>query len=81
MEDNGFCKKYVSEVDGEHYSVVSYQRFDSFEDAREWEEETWRYGQICEDYSPTGKWFISDAHAVHVIDDLFLCVIQYALDV
>ena len=71
---------YESE-DGESTKTFFEDYFDSPEEAREWEEETWRQGQIYADYSPTGQWFVADAKAAHIEGNRWLCMVEERIDV
>lgn len=71
---------YESE-DGESTKTFFEDYFDSPEEAREWEEETWRQGQIYADYSPTGWWFVADAKAAHIEGNRWLCMVEERIDV
>lgn len=81
-------RKYESErrrvyesKDGESTKTFFEDCFDSPEEAREWEEETWRQGQIYADYSPTGQWFVADAKAAHIEGNRWLCMVVERIDV
>ena len=81
-------RKYESERrrvyesdDGESTKTFFEDYFDSPEEAREWEEETWRQGQIYADYSPTGRWFVADAKAAHIEGNRWLCMVEERIDV
>ena len=82
MQDDEFVEKrtYWSK-DGESTKTFFVDHFDSPEEAREWEEETWRQGQIYADYSPTGQWFVSDAKAAHIEGNRWLCMVEERIDV
>ena len=67
--------------DGESTKTFFEDYFDSPEEAREWEEETWRQGQIYADYSPTGRWFVADAKAAHIEGNRLLCMVEERIDV
>lgn len=54
--------------------------FDSREEAEEWAEEEWRAGQIYADYSPTGKWFVSDIRVAHIEGNRWRVMIRESLD-
>ena len=54
--------------------------FDSREEAEEWAEEEYRAGQIYADYSPTGKWFISDIRVAHIEGNRWRVMIRESLD-
>ena len=54
--------------------------FDSKEEAEEWAEEEYRAGQIYADYSPTGKWFISDIRIAHIEGNRWRVMIRESLD-
>ena len=71
---------YESE-DGESTKTFFEDYFDSLEEAREWEEETWRQGQIYADYSPTGRWFVADAKAAHIEGNRWLCMVEERIDI
>ena len=71
---------YESE-DGESTKTFFEDYFDSPEEAREWEEETWRQGQIYADYSPTGQWFVADAKAAHIEGNRWLCMVEQRIDI
>lgn len=81
-------RKYESERrrvyesdDGESTKTFFEDYFDSLEEAREWEEETWRQGQIYADYSPTGRWFVADAKAAHIEGNRWLCMVEERIDI
>lgn len=81
-------RKYESERrrvyesdDGESTKTFFEDYFDSPEEAREWEEETWQQGQIYADYSPTGRWFVADAKAAHIEGNRWLCMVEERIDV
>ena len=81
-------RKYESERrrvyesdDGESTKTFFEDYFDSPEEAREWEEETWQQGQIYADYSPTGRWFVADAKAAHIEGNRWLCMVEQRIDV
>ena len=67
--------------DGESTKTFFEDYFDSPEEAREWEEETWRQGQIYADYSPTGQWFVADAKAAHIEGNRWLCMVEQRIDI
>ena len=54
--------------------------FDSKEEAEEWAEEEYRAGQVYADYSPTGKWFISDIRVAHIEGNRWRVMIRESLD-
>lgn len=81
-------RKYKSERrrvyesdDGESTKTFFEAYFDSPEEAREWEEETWRQGQIYADYSPTGQWFVADVKAAHIEGNRWLCMVEERIDI
>lgn len=81
-------RKYESERrrvyesnDGEYTKTFFEDYFDSPEEAREWEEETWQQGQIYADYSPTGRWFVADAKAAHIEGNRWLCMVEERIDI
>ena len=74
-------KRVYESKDGESTKTFFVDHFDSPEEAREWEEETWRQGQIYADYSPTGQWFVSDAKAAHIEGNRWLCMVEERIDV
>ena len=81
-------RKYESERrrvyesdDGESTKTFFEDYFDSPEEAREWEEETWQQGQIYADYSPTGRWFVADAKAAHIEGNRWLCMVEERIDI
>ena len=57
-----------------------YHYFDSKEEAEEWAEEEYRAGQIYADYSPTGRWFISDIRVAHIEGNRWRVMICESLD-
>ena len=65
---------------GESITTFFEERFDSREEAEEWAEEEWRAGQIYADYSPTGKWFISDIQVAHIEGNRWRVMIRESLD-
>ena len=74
-------KRVYESKDGESIKTFFEDYFDSSEEAREWEEETWRQGQIYADYSPTGRWFVSDTRAAHIEGNRWLCMVVERIDV
>ena len=74
-------KRVYESDDGESTKTFFEDYFDSPEEAREWEEETWRQGQIYADYSPTGRWFVADAKAAHIEGNRWLCMVEERIDV
>lgn len=65
---------------GESITTFFEKRFDSREEAEEWAEEEYRAGQIYADYSPTGKWFISDIRVAHIEGNRWRVMICESLD-
>ena len=81
-QKDGFAEKRVYESDdGESTKTFFVDCFESPEEAREWEEETWRQGQIYADYSPTGRWFVADAKAAHIEGNRWLCMVEERIDI
>ena len=74
-------KRVYESKDGESIKTFFEDYFDSSEEAREWEEETWRQGQIYADYSPTGRWFVSGTRAAHIEGNRWLCMVVERIDV
>ena len=74
-------KRVYESDDGQSTKTFFEDYFDSSEEAREWEEETWRQGQIYADYSPTGRWFVSDTRAAHIEGNRWLCMVVERIDV
>lgn len=79
MKNEKLIAIYPSE-NGESIAEVTEQRFESSEDAKEWEKETWEEGQINAEYSPTSQWFVFSARAVPIVDDIYICVVVRCLD-
>ena len=77
-----FEEKRVYEGFGYGESTKTYfdDYFDSKEEAEEWAEEEYRAGQIYADYSPTGKWFISDIRVAHIEGNRWRVMIRESLD-
>lgn len=67
--------------DGQSKKTFFIDCFDSPEEAREWEEKTWRNGQVYSDYSPTGMWFVSDTRAAHIEGNRWLCMVETQIDI
>ena len=65
---------------GESIKTFFDDYFDSKEEAEEWAEEEYRAGQIYADYSPTGKWFISDIRVAHIEGNRWRVMICESLD-
>ena len=65
---------------GESTTTFFDDYFDSREEAEEWAEEEYRVGQIYADYSPTGKWFISDIRFAHIEGNRWRVMICESLD-
>ena len=74
-------KRVYESDDGQSTKTFFEDYFDSPEEAREWEEETWRQGQIHADYSPTGQWFVADAKAAHIEGNRWLCMVEQRIDI
>ena len=81
QKDDFAEKRVYKSDDGESTKTFFVDCFDSPEEAREWEEETWQQGQIYADYSPTGQWFVSDARAAHIEGNRWLCMVVERIDV
>lgn len=62
------------------YSNLDYAVRVLKEEAEEWAEEEYRAGQIYADYSPTGKWFISDIRVAHIEGNRWRVMIRESLD-
>lgn len=77
-----FAEKRVYEGFGYDESTKTYfdDYFDSKEEAEEWAEEEYRAGQIYADYSPTGRWFISDIRVAHIEGNRWRVMIRESLD-
>ena len=77
-----FAEKRVYEGFGYDESTKTYfdDYFDSKEEAEEWAEEEYRAGQVYADYSPTGKWFISDIRVAHIEGNRWRVMIRESLD-
>lgn len=65
---------------GESTTTFFDDYFNSREEAKEWAEEEYRAGQIYADYSPTGKWFISDIRVAHIEGNRWRVMIRESLD-
>lgn len=65
---------------GESTTTFFDDYFNSREEAEEWAEEEYRAGQIYADYSPTGKWFISDIRVAHIEGNRWRVMIRESLD-
>ena len=70
---------YWSE-DGTSTKTFFYEYFDSEAEAEAWADEEYRMGQIYADYSPTGKWFVSDIRVAHVEGNRWKVMICESLD-
>lgn len=70
---------YWSE-DGQSTKTFFYKYFDSEAEAEAWADEEYRMGQIYADYSPTGRWFISDLRIAHVEGNRWKVMIRESLD-
>ena len=73
-------KRVYESDDGESTTTFFEDYFDSKEEAEEWAEKEWRAGQIYADYSPTGKWFISDIRVAHIEGNRWRVMIRESLD-
>lgn len=74
-------KRVYQSEDGESTRTFFYEYFDSREEAEEWTDEEWRAGQIYADYSPTGRWFVSDVRVAHVEGNRWLCMVVERIDI
>ena len=74
-------KRVYQSEDGESTRTFFYEYFDSREEAEEWADEEWRAGQIYADYSPTGRWFVSDVRVAHVEGNRWLCMVVERIDI
>lgn len=74
-------KRVYQSEDGESTKTFFYEYFDSREEAEEWADEEWRAGQIYADYSPTGRWFVSDVRVAHVEGNRWLCMVVERIDI
>lgn len=81
-QKDDFAEKRVYCGFGYDESIKTYfdDYFDSREEAEEWAEEEYRAGQIYADYSPTGKWFISDIRVAHIEGNRWRVMIRESLD-
>ena len=81
-QKDDFAEKRVYCGFGYDESIKTYfdDYFDSREEAEEWAEEEYRAGQIYADYSPTGKWFISDIKVAHIEGNRWRVMIRESLD-
>lgn len=77
-----FAKKRVYWGFGYGESTTTFfdDYFNSREEAEEWAEEEYRAGQVYADYSPTGKWFISDIRVAHIEGNRWRVMIRESLD-
>ena len=81
QKDDFAEKRVYQSEDGESTRTFFYEYFDSREEAEEWADEEWRAGQIYADYSPTGRWFISNIRVAHVEGNRWLCMVEERIDV
>lgn len=81
QKDDFAEKRVYQSEDGESTRTFFYEYFDSREEAEEWADEEWRAGQIYADYSPTGRWFVSDVRVAHVEGNRWLCMVEERIDV
>ena len=81
QKDDFAEKRVYQSEDGESTRTFFYEYFDSREEAEEWADEEWRAGQIYADYSPTGRWFVSDIRVAHVEGNRWLCMVEERIDV
>lgn len=81
QKDDFAEKRVYQSEDGESIRTFFYEYFDSREEAEEWADEEWRAGQIYADYSPTGRWFVSDVRVAHVEGNRWLCMVEERIDV
>lgn len=65
---------------GESTTTFFDDYFNSREEAEKWAEEEYRAGQVYADYSPTGKWFISDIRVAHIEGNRWRVMIRESLD-
>lgn len=81
-QKDDFAKKrvYCGFGYGESTTTFFEEHFNSKEEAEEWAEEEYRAGQIYADYSPTGKWFISDIRVAHIEGNRWRVMICESLD-
>ena len=81
-QKDDFAEKrvYWSE-DGTSTKTFFYEYFDSEAEAEAWADEEYRMGQIYADYSPTGRWFVSDIRVAHVEGNRWLCMVEERIDV
>lgn len=80
QKDDFAEKRVYQSEDGESTRTFFYEYFDSREEAEEWADEEWRAGQIYADYSPTGRWFVSDVRVAHVEGNRWKVMIRESLD-
>lgn len=80
QKDDFAEKRVYQSEDGESTRTFFYEYFDSREEAEEWADEEWRAGQIYADYSPTGRWFVSDVRVAHVEGNRWRVMIRESLD-
>lgn len=80
QKDDFAEKRVYQSEDGESTRTFFYEYFDSREEAEEWADEEWRAGQIYADYSPTGRWFVSDIRVAHVEGNRWRVMIRESLD-
>ena len=80
-QKDGFAEKrvYWSE-DGKSTTTFFYEYFDSEAEAEAWADEEYHMGQIYADYSPTGRWFVSDLRIAHVEGNRWKVMIRESLD-
>lgn len=81
QKDDFAEKRVYQPEDGESTKTFFYEYFESREEAEEWADEEWRAGQIYADYSPTGRWFVSDVRVAHVEGNRWLCMVVERIDV
>lgn len=80
QKDDFAEKRVYQSEDGESTRTFFYEYFDSREEAEEWADEEYRMGQIYADYSPTGRWFVSDLRIAHVEGNRWKVMIRESLD-
>ena len=81
-QKDGFAEKRVYWGFGYGESTTTFfdDYFNSREEAEKWAEEEYRAGQVYADYSPTGKWFISDIRVAHIEGNRWRVMIRESLD-
>lgn len=73
-------KRVYWSKDGTSTMTFFYEYFDSEAEAEAWADEEYRMGQIYADYSPTGRWFVSDLRIAHVEGNRWKVMIRESLD-